>query len=74
MYLVPYGEMAERSKAAVLKTVEVNSLLGFESLSLRQVITIRTLLFGLFFFLTKIQFTRNKRKISPFDIIFENWY
>ena len=28
--------MAERSKAAVLKTVEVNSLLGFESLSLRQ--------------------------------------
>ena len=28
--------MAERSKAAVLKTVEGNSLPGFESLSLRQ--------------------------------------
>lgn len=31
-----FGEMAERSKAAVLKTVVVNSYLGFESLSLRQ--------------------------------------
>jgi hypothetical protein len=30
------GEMAEWSIAAVLKTVEVNSLRGFESLSLRQ--------------------------------------
>jgi hypothetical protein len=28
------GEMAERSKAAVLKTVEGNPLPGFESLSL----------------------------------------
>ena len=31
-----YGELAERSKAAVLKTVEANSFLGFESLTLRQ--------------------------------------
>ncbi len=30
------GEMAEWSNAAVLKTVEGNSLPGFESLSLRQ--------------------------------------
>ena len=37
-----YGEMAERSKAAVLKTVEVNSLLGFESLSLRHKRIVRT--------------------------------
>ena len=29
------GELAEWSNAAVLKTVEVNSLLGFESLTLR---------------------------------------
>ncbi len=29
------GEMAERSKAAVLKTVESSGLRGFESLSLR---------------------------------------
>ena len=29
------GEMAERSIAAVLKTVEANYLQGFESLSLR---------------------------------------
>lgn len=38
-----YGEMAERSKAAVLKTVVVNSYLGFESLSLRQRQAVRTL-------------------------------
>lgn len=31
-----YGGMAERLNAAVLKTVEVNSLLGFKSLFLRQ--------------------------------------
>ncbi len=31
------GELAEWSNAAVLKTVEVNSLLGFESLTLRQI-------------------------------------
>ena len=31
------GEMAERSKAAVLKTVESFGLRGFESLSLRQI-------------------------------------
>ena len=37
-----YGEMAERSKAAVLKTVVVNSYLGFESLSLRQKGIVRT--------------------------------
>ena len=30
------GELAERLNAAVLKTVKVNSLLGFESLTLRQ--------------------------------------
>jgi hypothetical protein len=32
----PFGEMAEWSKAAVLKTVEGTPLPGFESLSLRQ--------------------------------------
>lgn len=32
--------MAERSKAAVLKTVEGNPLPGFESLSLRQMFAI----------------------------------
>ena len=30
-----YGGLAERLKAAVLKTVDVMSVLGFESLSLR---------------------------------------
>ena len=35
------GELAEWSNAAVLKTVEVNSLLGFESLTLRQTILVR---------------------------------
>ena len=34
------GEVAEWSKAAVLKTVEGNSLPGFESLSLRHTIFI----------------------------------
>ncbi len=36
------GELAERSKAAVLKTVEVNSFLGFESLTLRQKMPVNT--------------------------------
>ena len=34
--IVWLGKMAERLNAAVLKTVEVSSLLGFESLSFRQ--------------------------------------
>ena len=38
------GEMAERSKAAVLKTVEGNPLPGFESLSLRQ--NVRLIIFN----------------------------
>ena len=34
--LVPHGEMAERFKALVLKTSDVERHRGFESLSLRQ--------------------------------------
>ena len=35
IFLLAFGEMAEWSIAAVLKTVEANYLQGFESLSLR---------------------------------------
>ncbi len=36
--LVMYGEMAERLKALVLKTSDVERHRGFESLSLRQLL------------------------------------
>lgn len=40
-----YAELVEWSNTAVLKTAEVNSLLGFESLALRQVSLLTHFLF-----------------------------
>ena len=48
-----YAELAERSKAAVLKTVEVMSFLGFESLTLRHYVPNRTHVFSWVIFLRR---------------------